>query len=140
MRSISKGAEGAAVHRGGCLCGAVRYEVTGPLRPVAFCHCEQCRRQTGLYYAATSAMLADLKVVGEDLVTWFAASDEAERGFCSRCGSALFWQRNGAARRSILAGSLDLAGGLVANRHIFVGGRPEWYEIADGLPQHPRSD
>ena len=39
---------------GGCLCGGVRYAVTGPLRDIIACHCEQCRRSSGHFVAATA--------------------------------------------------------------------------------------
>ena len=42
------------VQRGGCLCGAVRYEAQGPLRPVVACHCDMCRRTSGHFAAATA--------------------------------------------------------------------------------------
>lgn len=124
------------VHEGGCLCGAVRYRVRGKLRDVVFCHCSQCRRQTGLYYAATSADQAQLTISGEDALRWYAASGFAKRGFCGTCGSALFWRANAADDISILAGSLDDPSGLTPGYHICVAGRPDFYRIDDGLPQY----
>ena len=125
-------------HTGGCLCGAVRYVAAGPLREVVFCHCSQCRRQTGLYYAATSVPLAALTVAPTAALAWYAASDSARRGFCKTCGSALFWQRNGADKISILAGSFDDPAALTPGYHICTAGRAGFYDIADGLPQHVR--
>jgi len=75
-----------AIETGGCLCGKVRFTTHGPLREVIFCHCSQCRRQSGLYFAATSIAADRLDLEGEAHVTWFAASDHARRGFCSSCG------------------------------------------------------
>ena len=67
---------------GGCLCGKVRFTTTGPLREVIFCHCSQCRRQSGLYFAATSVSADCLALEGAGNITWFAASGFAKRGFC----------------------------------------------------------
>ena len=125
-------------HDGSCLCGAVRFHTEGALRGVVYCHCSQCRKQTGLYYAATDVDVCNLAIEGEDSLTWYAASGFAKRGFCKTCGSALFWKRNGADRVSILAGAFDLPSGLAAERHIFVAGKGDFYAIADGLPQHAR--
>ena len=77
-------------HAGGCLCGAVRYQVAGPLRPVVYCHCTQCRRNTGHYMAATAARHRDFRLTGEAQLRWYESSDAARRGFCGRCGSTLF--------------------------------------------------
>ena len=62
---------------GGCLCGAVRYEVRGPLRPVVMCHCTQCRRMTGHLMAATAARRADFRLLAESGLAWYDASSEA---------------------------------------------------------------
>lgn len=125
---------------GGCLCGAVRYSIVGPMRSVIYCHCSQCRKQSGHYYAATSSSNDDLKVVGSQHLTWYRASESARRGFCSKCGSALFWKGDGSADISILAGSLDLPTGLQADRHIYVADKGDYYTIDDGLPQFAQSD
>ena len=123
-------------HHGGCLCGAVRYVARGSLRDVVFCHCGQCRRQTGLYYAATAVEKADLTITQDAGLRWFAASDQALRGFCGTCGSALFWKAHQAAYIAILAGSLDDPSTLRAASHVFTDGRPVFYDLCDGLAQY----
>jgi len=126
-------------NRGACLCGAVRFRTTGRLRGVVYCHCSQCRKQTGHYYAATDVDDARLEIEGAENITWYAASDFAKRGFCRVCGSALFWKRNGADVTSILAGSFEQPSGLRAEAHIFVADKGDYYTIDEGLPQYPRS-
>lgn len=124
-------------HTGGCLCGAVRYETTGPLRDVVYCHCSQCRRQTGLYYAATSVPRQGFRLTVEEGLAWYAASEHAKRGFCSRCGSVLFWRAEVGTQIAILAGSLDDPSQLKSASHICTEGRATFYTLDDGLPQHP---
>lgn len=126
-------------HTGGCLCGGVRFTARGPLRGVVYCHCSQCRRQTGHHYAATNVSDEDLQIEGADRLTWYRASDFARRGFCSTCGSALFWKGDRLAHTSIMAGSFDTPSGLVGEVHIFVADKGDYYELTDGLPQHARS-
>lgn len=120
--------------RGGCLCGAVRFKVRGELGPVVGCHCSQCRRQTGLYYAATDVDRYALEIDGE--VTWYRASDQAGRGFCGTCGSALFWLGDGARHISIMAGAFEDSSGLVFGYHIYCADKADFYEIDDGLPRY----
>lgn len=124
---------------GGCLCGRVRFRTTGVLREVIFCHCSQCRRQSGLYVAATSLPADRLEVTGMDHVTWYASSDFARRGFCGTCGTPLFWKPDAEARYAILAGAFDDPSCLVPGYHICTEGRARFYQIADGLPQYPGS-
>ncbi len=127
-----------AAATGGCLCGAVRYRVAGPLRPVVACHCRECRRASGHYVAATAAARDAVSIEGE--VAWFASSPAARRGFCRTCGANLFWERPGSGRISIWAGSLDAARGLRLAGHIFVAEKGSYYDIEDGLPQARHRD
>ena len=125
-----------AEHHGGCLCGAMRFVAQGPLRAVLFCHCSQCRRQTGLYYAATAVPKVALTVTG-DTLRWFHASAFARRGFCGTCGSALFWDPLEGETMSILAGAFDSPDVLVPGAHLCTAGRAAFYAVNDGLPQYP---
>jgi hypothetical protein len=123
-------------HAGSCNCGAVTFVASGDLRGVIYCHCSQCRKQTGHYYAATSLPAENLAVSGADSITWYAASPDARRGFCKVCGSALFWKQNGAAEISVLAGAFDAPTGLTGDSHMFVADKGDYYEITDALPRH----
>jgi len=124
-------------HGGGCLCGAVRYQVRGPLRPVVNCHCGQCLRFHGHHGAYSGALWAQVAITGEDSLRWYASSERARRGFCAVCGSSLFWERLGRGFLSIAAGSLDRPTGLSTVRHIFTAERAYYYEISDGLEPLP---
>lgn len=117
---------------GSCLCGAVKYEVHGPLRNVVACHCEQCRKQTGTYMSATAARDEDLKITEDRGLKWYRSSDTARRGFCSECGSVLFWKGEGRDYTAIAAGSLDGPTGLKLEGHIFCESAGDYYEIAGG--------
>jgi hypothetical protein len=127
------------LHNGSCLCGAVSFAASGPLRGVVYCHCSQCRKQSGHYYAATNVADADLRIEGAEKITWYEASASAKRGFCSVCGSVLFWKHNELAEISVMAGAFEKPTGLKGEVHIFVADKGDYYEIDDGLPQFERS-
>jgi hypothetical protein len=122
---------------GGCLCGGVRYVVHGKLRDVIACHCSQCRRTSGHYVAATSTPSELLSLTSSTTLVWYASSEQAERGFCSRCGGNLFWRptRQTPARISIMAGTLDAPTHLQITQHIFVADKSDYYRLDDGAPQ-----
>lgn len=122
-------------HTGGCLCGAVRYEVRGPLRPVVGCHCTQCRRTGGHFSANTAARPENVTLTHAEGLRWYRSSAMARRGFCGVCGSNLFWEPASGDRLSISAGTLDGPTGLAMAVHIFVEDRGDYYRISDGLPQ-----
>lgn len=120
---------------GGCVCGRVRYTVTGPLRPVVACHCRECRRATGHYWAATRGYRENLRLDRDDGLHWYESSPGVHRGICANCGSNLFFDRLSGDGISISAGTLDDPTGLRMVQHIFVGEKGDYYDIADGLPQ-----
>lgn len=118
--------------RGSCLCGAVRYETTGPLRPVIACHCTQCRKTSGHHVAATSAPRDSVTITGK--VQWYQSSPGAKRGFCPVCGSNLFFDGAG-DNLAIFAGTLDAPTGLAVRGHIFCDDKGDYYELTDDLPK-----
>ena len=125
------------VARGHCLCGGVRFEVHGPLRPVIYCHCTMCRRSSGHFDAATACAPEHLRLLSAQSLRWYPSSATARRGFCCTCGSQLFWEPAGGGHMSIWAGTLETPTGLTPSMHIFVAEKGDYYEITDGLPQWP---
>jgi hypothetical protein len=123
---------------GGCLCGGVRYRVTGRLRDVVTCYCKQCQRTSGNFVAATRAANADLAITESGTLAWYRSSEEAERGFCTRCGGNLFWRGVGLQRTSIMAGTLDDTSGLDVAQHIYVADKAAFQHILDDAPAWPQ--
>ena len=121
---------------GGCLCGAVRYEIAGTLGRTGHCHCSMCRKSHGAAFV-TWAMVEPEQfrwTSGTELVTQYESSPGRARCFCSRCGSALVSMHCGDVLEVAL-GSTDGDPGVRPGEHIFVGSRACWYEIADALPR-----
>lgn len=118
--------------QGSCLCGAVTYEADAPLRDVIACHCTQCRKTSGHFWAATSVPLDRFRLIRSEGLVWFKSSDKARRGFCNRCGSSLFWEPVGEARISIGAGTLDGETGLVTSGHWHQEDAGDYYDIPAG--------
>lgn len=129
---------GATDLEGSCLCGGVRLTVRGPLEhaPEA-CHCTMCRKQTGHFLAAVNVRKDALTVRGEELVRWYASSDKVRRGFCSVCGSTLFWApvMEGYRHIAVAMGLFDTPTGASIAKHTFVGERGDYYTLDDGIPQ-----
>ncbi|MGI9386732.1 MAG: GFA family protein [Methyloligellaceae bacterium] len=123
------------VHTGGCLCGAVRYEVHGNLRDVVICHCRMCQRLHGASGAHSKADKSDIRLVEDRGLRWYPSSPSAQRGFCGSCGSSLFWEPVAQPGTGILAGSLDDSSALRTIGHIFVAGKCGFMDIAGDAPQ-----
>ena len=126
------------VNRGSCLCGRVRFTVAGELAAADACHCVQCRKQSGHFFASTNVPRDRLRLESEDGLTWYPSSAKVRRGFCSTCGSTLFWDPPARDWTSVAMGAFDGPTATRLERHIFVAEKGDYYEITDGLPQSPR--
>lgn len=123
---------------GRCDCGAVSFEVTGARNTVSVCHCSQCRRTSGHIWAATNAPFDQLKFTNDAGLKWYKSSDWAKRGFCSECGSSLFYRMNTEDGIGIAAGCFDGPTGFTTERHIFCADKGDYYKIADDEPQNEK--
>ena len=116
---------------GHCLCGAISFRGTFDAgHDLKACHCGQCRRWSGHYWAAILPISLEIR----GAPAWYRASDIARRGFCATCGSSLFWQREGSDVIEVAAGAIDAPTGLTLRGHIFVADKGDYYPIDDGLP------
>ena len=122
---------------GGCLCGAVRYEVTGELRDVIECHCAMCRKTHGHVGAYTAAPKSAIAIVEARGLKWYQSSDYARRGFCAECGGNLFFDPMRKDTMSIAAGTLDPPTRLATTLQIHVASAGDYYLIDERIPQRP---
>ena len=124
------------MHTGSCLCGAVKFQVEGELRPPDGCHCIQCRKTSGHYWASTDVPRKSLKVEGEFNVAWYRSSENVQRGFCSTCGASLFWDPIHKDFIGVAMGAFDAPTNTKLAIHIYVADKGDYYDIKDGLPQN----
>ncbi len=122
---------------GSCLCGGVAFTVDAALPPPDICHCRACRKQSGHCFASTDVPKAAVTLHASATLAWYASSEQIRRGFCSTCGSTLFWEPAHRDWTAIAMGAFDGPTGTAAAMHIFVAEKGDYYTIADGLPQHP---
>lgn len=124
---------------GRCLCGAVT--VTGvPERPhVEACHCEMCRRWGGGPFLGIQCG-SDVSFTGEEHIKRYASSDWAERGFCGKCGSNLFYCFTPASNYSFTAGLFDDPGAVTLGDQIFIDEKPAFYNFAEDTEKKTGAD
>jgi hypothetical protein len=79
-----------------------------------------------------------VEIMGAENITWFHSSPKVRRGFCSTCGSTLFFDPPAKAWIGIAMGAFDLPTETHIELHIFVAEKGDYYEIRDGLPQYQR--
>ncbi|GAB5428697.1 MAG: GFA family protein [Devosia indica] len=122
--------------RGSCLCGAVSFEMDGGMPRATACHCSICRKATGHYEAGVDVKKSDLTIHGEAHLTWYFSSENVRRGFCSTCGSPMFFDPPEADWIGLMLGAFDGPTGTRIAEHVFVGDKGDYYEICDGAPQY----
>ena len=122
---------------GRCLCGSVRYEASGAVRNLCFCHCESCRRGAGAAFVAWGTVDdGSFRVVAGRLTT-VQSSPGVERGFCGACGSSITYRNaKRPAEVDFTLATLDEAAALAPRMHIWVQDKLPWVQITDGLTQH----
>lgn len=124
---------------GRCLCGDVRFTISGALGPSAFCHCTSCRRASGSAFAANALLPADAIAwqAGRERIREYESSPGKLRAFCGACGSPLYARQVAMPDwLSIRLGVLDGDPEVAPRAHFNVAGMPSWSAITDQLPQH----
>ena len=123
---------------GGCLCGAVRFRVTPPTKWCAHCHCSLCRRAHGAAFVTWFGVeRSRFELVAEtDSLAWYRSTPQARRGFCSSCGSTLFfegdrWPDEVHIALAHMDGPIDRQ----PKAHVFFDSHVDWVELADDLPR-----
>ena len=121
---------------GGCLCGAVRFQVTPPTKWCAHCHCSLCRRAHGAAFVTWFGVeRSRFEIVeGNDNVVWYRSTPAARRGFCRTCGSTMFFESERWADEVHVA--LAHMHGTIDRRpqaHVFFDTHVDWVELGDGL-------
>ncbi|MEW6133666.1 MAG: GFA family protein [Pseudomonadota bacterium] len=127
------------MYQGGCLCGAVRFEIDGPIRNIVYCHCSRCRKSQGSAFAANGIVRAEefRLLCGADALTAYESSPGQKKYFCKVCGSPIMSQsekRPGQVRVRLGTIESDIAERPKA--HIFASSKANWEDICGDLPQY----
>jgi hypothetical protein len=122
--------------KGSCLCGAVSFEVKGDLPAPDACHCTSCRKSTGHYLVSTDVPRDSLTIEGAENVGWYRSSEKVRRGFCSTCGSTLFWDPIHRDWTGVAMGAFEAPTGTRIHVHVHTADKGDYYGIGDGAPQY----
>lgn len=119
---------------GQCLCGAVKFTATPKSGDVGVCHCSMCRKTTaGSYFAVDCG--DRLHFENEDKLGVYNSSDWAERGFCTQCGSALFWRLKDKSINIVSVNAFDDAGDVKLDHEVYIDEKPGYYSFAEKTQQ-----
>jgi hypothetical protein len=121
---------------GRCLCGAIRFEIDLPVKWCAHCHCHLCRRAHGAAFVTWFGVEDDgfRIVAGSEHLRWYRSTPEAERGFCSSCGSTmLFRSSRWADEMHVALPFVDGDIGRPPTAHVYWDRHVDWVELGDEL-------
>lgn len=122
---------------GGCLCGALRYRVDGPLVDAGYCHCRLCQRASGAPVVAWFTIEADRFAWTAGSPRVYRSSAVYQRESCAVCGSQLAFRRSVEPRYvDVTIASLDAPATVAPEYHIWRMSRLPWFDTADALPRH----
>ena len=126
------------IFTGGCLCGEIRYRITGAPVEALYCHCRMCQRAHAAPVVPwLTVPLESLTVTAGNPVA-YRSSAKAFRHFCSRCGTPLTWRRADSPRFvDISIASLDDPDAVAPTLHVWTDSRIAWFDTADPLPRYP---
>jgi hypothetical protein len=129
--------------QGGCLCGAVRFEITAEFLSAGYCHCTHCQRRTGTASSANGRVpQAGFEILkGAEQLRSYQPEGGVPKLFCASCGSALFsGDPFSDAEVAVRLGTLDREPGIRPQYRQFVDSAASWEPIPeDGLERYPRS-
>ena len=124
-----------AALEGGCLCGAIRYRVTGPAVDSGTCHCRSCRKASSAPELPYAQFLLSRFEITRGWPARYHSSPGVTRSFCSHCGSPLTYRRDDQPDRlDIMSCSLDDPNALPPSYHVWTSHMPRWATIGDALP------
>jgi hypothetical protein len=132
--------DAAAGLAGGCQCGAVRYRLEAEPTGASICHCRMCQKAGGAPFMAFGGVRMSEFVVTRGVISTFASSDIAERGFCARCGTPLTFRALGRDRISVTVGSLDNPSAVAPTSQLGAESKVGWLDEALASPVHKISD
>lgn len=121
---------------GSCLCGRVRFRVNVPLPGPDACHCQQCRKFSGHYFVSSDVPKSAVAIEGESSLTWYHTG-KVRRGFCSTCGSSLFWDPLERDWMGVALGAFDTPTQTRLRIHVHTSSQGDYYDITDDLPRKP---
>ncbi|MBE9067393.1 GFA family protein [Leptolyngbya cf. ectocarpi LEGE 11479] len=115
---------------GSCLCGAVSFTTSNFSKKVGACHCDMCRKWGGGPFMEVDCGTG-IAFKGEENITVYDSSDWAERGFCNKCGSHLFYRLKGSNQHMVPVGLFDDQAPFVFDSQVFIDKKPSFYSFAN---------
>lgn len=124
---------------GSCLCGSMKYEISGKVGDIVHCHCKTCRKAHGSAFSSVAAVQdGDIRLLNEGKLKSYESSAGKHRYFCSNCGTQIYAKRDNTSHVILKLGSLDSEIDSLEKEHIWVSEKADWYRINSTLPEREK--
>lgn len=114
---------------GQCHCGKLGLSVGAGGFGVVACHCQDCQRLHGNYFAMVVVDAEQVRWRGEEYLCWYWSSTQAQRGFCSHCGARVAKRPEGAGKLMLSMGLFGPNTGMTVRKNVHTQSKPDWYEL-----------
>ncbi|RTE67582.1 GFA family protein [Amphritea opalescens] len=122
---------------GSCLCGHVRYEISGAIGDIVHCHCQTCRKAHGSAFSSVAGVQGkDFKLMSDDVLGCYESSPGKFRYFCQNCATQIYAKKEGTEHIVLRLGSLDDDPQSKELSHIWVSQKASWYSLNSRLPEY----
>lgn len=122
---------------GSCLCGSVKYRISGKVGDIIHCHCKTCQKAHGTAFSSVATVNdTDFTILGDENLKYFESSMGKKRYFCTTCGTQIYAKRDNSQHVILRLGSLDDDPKSNEKNHIWVSHKASWYSINSNLPEH----
>jgi len=126
------------IYTGSCLCNTVKFEITGAIKNIIYCHCSKCRKAQGSAFATNGNIDIDKFniITGENALTAYKSGDDQTKYFCKHCGSPIISKNaRDPDKLRVRIGTIESAITEQPEAHIFVSSKANWEKIESDLPQ-----
>lgn len=122
---------------GSCLCGNVKYEISGLIGDIVHCHCQTCRKAHGAAFSSVANVNdSDFKLVSDVALGCYESSPGKNRYFCPTCATQLYAKKDNTKHIVLRLGSLDDDPNAKEKNHIWVSQKASWYSLNSHLPEY----
>ncbi|VAW63896.1 Gfa-like protein [hydrothermal vent metagenome] len=127
------------MYTGSCLCGEVRFQITGEIKNIIYCHCSKCRKAQGSAFATNGNLEKKYFniISGENNLTKYEASKGHYKYFCKTCGSPIISISDASPDNvRVRLGTIETDINERPEAHVFFSSRANWENICSDLPEH----
>ncbi|MCC8365880.1 GFA family protein [Xenorhabdus sp. PB61.4] len=127
------------MNKGRCLCGAVEVKTNDPIDTINACHCKTCQNWGGGPFLSVECK-NNLQITGDENIATYPSSEWAERAFCKKCGTHLFYHLHHPSTYYVPVALFENSDSGKLSNQIFIDSKPSYYNFVEKTPMLTKQD